>query len=125
MTSQPLPEPAPGGQPSAESRNWAMVAHLSALVMFLGIPAPLGPLVVWLIKKDQDPYVDFHGKEALNFNISFFLYGVISAVLILVIIGIFLSILVGIAWLVLVILGSVRASSGDMYRYPLTIRFVS
>lgn len=125
MTSQPLPEPTPGEQPSADSRNWGMIAHLSALVMFVGIPAPLGPLVVWLIKKDQDPYVDYHGKESLNFNISFLLYSIVAGVLILVVIGLVLLPLVGIAWLVLVILGAVRASSGEMYRYPLTIRFIS
>lgn len=120
-----LPEPVIPDRPSAESRNWGMIAHLSAFVMLLGIPAPLGPLVVWLIKKDQDPFVAANGREALNFNISFFIYGLVSALLILVVIGIFLSILVGIAWFVLVILGAVKASSGETYRYPLTIPFVT
>lgn len=125
MDDVPLPEPVIPDRPSAESRNWGMIAHLSAFVMLLGIPAPLGPLVVWLIKKDQDPFVAVNGREALNFNISFFIYGLVSAILIFVVIGIFLSILVGIAWFVLVILGAVKASSGETYRYPLTIPFVS
>ncbi len=107
-----------------ESRNWATLSHLSAFVTFLGIPSLVGPLVMWLVRRD-DPYAEFHAKEALNFNISFLLYGIVSGVLILLAIGLLLLPIVLVTWFVLVIRGAVKASSGTWYRYPLTIRFVS
>ena len=64
---------------SSESRNWATFAHLSAFVMFLGIPSLIGPLVVWLAKKD-DPYVEAQAKEALNFNISMLIYAIAAGI---------------------------------------------
>ena len=65
-----------------------------------------------------------NAKEALNFNISFLLYGIISALLIVLAIGILLLVTVGIAWLVLVIVAGVRASSGEAYVYPFTLRLI-
>lgn len=112
-------------EPSSEARNWATSTHLSALVMFLGIPAVIGPLVVWLIKRDDDPFIDYNGKEALNFNISFLIYGLVAAFLIILLIGLILLPIVFVVWLVLEIVAAVKASSGECYRYPLTIRLVS
>jgi uncharacterized Tic20 family protein len=112
-------------EPSQEARNWAVIAHLSALVMFVGIPAPIGPLVVWLLRKDQDAFVDFGGKEALNFNISFLIYFIAGGLLIFVGIGLLLLPIIGITWIVLVIVAAVRASSGEYYQYPLTMRLVA
>ncbi len=83
------------------------------------------PLVMWLIKKDQDPYADFHGKEAVNFNLSFLLYAVCSGILIIALVGLLLLPAVLLTWFVLVIVGTVKASNGEYYRYPLTIRFVN
>lgn len=121
MESQPVvPE-----TPAQEAKNWAVIAHLSALVNIVGIPSVIGPLVVWLLKKDEDPFIDYHGKEALNFNISFMIYGIVSGLLILVAIGLVLLPIVLITWLVLVIIGAVRTSNGEYYRYPLTIRLVN
>jgi uncharacterized protein len=118
--------PVPGAAgPSADQRNWAMIAHLSALVMFVGVPSFVGPLVVWLIKREEHPFIAEHGREALNFNISVLIYGVIAGVLVLVLIGILLLIALGIVWLVLTIQAGLAASRGEAYRYPLTIRFVS
>ena len=108
-----------------EAKNWAVVAHLSALVGVLGIPPLVGPLVVWLLKRDVHPFVDEAGKEALNFNITFFLYLVVSALSIFVLVGVVLLPVVVVAWFVLVVIGTVRTSEGVSYRYPLTIRFVS
>jgi uncharacterized Tic20 family protein len=112
-------------EPTAESKNWATIAHFSALVMFMGIPSFIGPLVVWLMKKDQDEFVAMNAKEALNFNISFFLYGIISVLLIVLAIGLLLLVAVGITWLVLVIVAGVKASSGEPYVYPFTLRLVN
>jgi hypothetical protein len=109
----------------AEVKTWAMLCHLSGLAGFL-IPGGwiVGPLVVWLIKGKEHPFIDSQGKEALNFQISMMIYAVASLLLIFVVIGIFTLIAVGIVDLVFVIIASMRANSGQPYRYPLTIRFV-
>ncbi|MGH8902942.1 MAG: DUF4870 domain-containing protein [Egibacteraceae bacterium] len=106
-------------------RNWALGAHLSALIGAWVALAFVGPLVVWLIKRDEHPFIATHAREALNFNLSVLLYGVMAWVLSLLLIGIPLLIGIGIAWLVLTIVATVKASKGQGYRYPLTIRFVT
>ncbi len=119
--------------PDAESRNWAMGAHLSALVGALlgGAPAFLGPLVIWLVRRDRDPFVAEHAREALNFQIFTVLLGV-AAVLIGVltlglafIVAILLFIPALVVWLVFVIQGSMAASAGRPYRYPISVRLIS
>ena len=111
-------------QPTAESRNLGLLAHLSAFVTFVGIPSLLGPLFVLLVKRD-DPYVEAQAKEALNFNLSFTIYGIVATISIILLIGLVALPAVLITWFVLVIVASVRAGNGEGYRYPLTIRFVS
>ena len=108
-----------------ESRMWAMLAHLSALSGFV-IPFGniIGPLLIWLVKRDEMSFVADQGKEALNFNISMTIYMLVSGVLIFVLIGIPLIIVLAIAWLVLSILAAVKANEGVVYRYPLTLRLV-
>ena len=108
-----------------ESRMWAMVAHVSALSGFV-IPFGniLGPLIVWLIKKDEMAFVEDQGKEALNFNISITIYAIISGILTLVLVGFAMLLILAIAWLVFVILAAVKANEGTAYRYPLTLRLI-
>jgi uncharacterized protein len=102
-----------------------MLAHLSALFgLIIGLNW-LGPLVVYLVKKDEHPFIADQGREALNFNLSVFIYVLVSVVLIFIVIGFLLLPVIGIAWLVLTILAGVRANNGEPYRYPLTIKFVS
>lgn len=108
---------------SKESRNWATIAHLSAFVMFVGVPSLVGPLIVWLAKKD-DPHVEVHAKEALNFNITFLIYAIVAGISVIVLIGLLALPFVFIVWFVLVIVAGIRSSEGEMYRYPLTIRFL-
>jgi uncharacterized protein len=126
--------PHPSGLPS-DVRNWGLAAHLSAFLgAWVGL-AFLGPLVVWLIKRDDHPFVDHHGKEALNFNISVLLYGVIGVVIAIPVglltlgLGLIPLVLVGVAlvvvWVVFPILAAIKAANGEGYRYPITIRFVS
>ena len=122
-TTQPTTV-APASTISGEAKGWAALSHLSAFVMFLGVPALVGPFVVWLLKRD-DPYVDQQAKEALNFNISFLIYGIASALLIILLVGILLLPIVFVTWFVLVIVASVKASAGEDYRYPLTLRFIN
>jgi uncharacterized Tic20 family protein len=108
---------------NSDSRAWATASHLSAFVQFAGVPALIGPLVVWLMKR-EDPHVDDQAKEALNFNISYMIYGFVAAVSIILLIGLVLLPVVLVMWFVLVIVATVRASAGETYRYPMTIRFI-
>ena len=117
-----IEEEAPQEVPPT-SKSWATLTHLSGLILFLGIPSFFGPLVLWLVKR-SDPFVDQNGKEALNFNLSFLIYAIASAILIILLIGLLLLPAVLITWFVLLIIAAVKASNGEDYRYPLTIRFV-
>jgi uncharacterized Tic20 family protein len=109
----------------ATERTWTMLCHLASLSgLFTGFGALLGPLIVWLIKKNEIPAVDAHGKEALNFNISLFIYGIISGVLTLVLIGFVLLGIIFLMWVICTIIASVKASNGEFYNYPVTIRFL-
>ena len=108
--------------------------HLSALVALIGIPSPVGPLVMWLVKRESHPYVDAEGKEALNFNLSALLYTLVlfvgGSLFTLITFGIGIVVLIPlvlaavVAWGVLVVVSAVKASRGEFFRYPLTIRFV-
>lgn len=119
------PPPAPSSEPNAEEKQWGMFAHLAA---FAGIIIPLGnilgPLIVWLVKKDTMPFAADQGKEALNFNITVLIAAFISGILTLVLIGILLLFVVGIAWLVLTIMAAIAANKGEAYRYPFTLRLI-
>jgi uncharacterized Tic20 family protein len=122
----------PAGPQNArdDARNYALAAHLSALLsLFVGFPF-IGPLVVYLVKKD-DPFVRRHAAEALNFNLSIMLYSaviiVVGLLLLIVLVGIVVWLLLiplGILWIVLICIAATKAGQGAEYRYPLTIRFV-
>jgi len=122
------PLPAATG-PDKEARTWAMVAHLSGFAYyFTGIGHLIGPLVVWLLKKDGSPFVDVNGKEALNFQISMTIYGIVSLLLIITVVGALIGIPLLIAIHILqvagMIIASIKAADGLAWRYPLTIRFL-
>lgn len=122
--------PTPAREMNEEARKWAMIAHLSALVGLLGngIGFLLGPLIVWAIKKDDHPFVDEQGKEAMNFQLSMIIIGVVAFALIFTIIGILIAvpvlILVAIVAVVLPIVGGIRANEGEHYRYPFAWRLI-
>jgi uncharacterized protein len=128
------PSPPPGPGLSSETRNWALAAHLSAFLGAWIALAFVGPLVVWLLKREEHPYIDHHAREALNFNLSVLLYGVVLAILAIPIgvltlgLGLLPVILLfgalALGWLVLTIIAAVAASNGEAYRYPLTVRLV-
>lgn len=132
--SEPSPPPAVPPPSNRDENTWAMLCHLSALA---GLVIPLGnivgPLLVWLIKKDEMPRVDDQGKEALNFQISLIIYlfvgSAISVMLILVAIGIVLLFLVLVSvpifGIVMTVVAALRANQGEAYRYPLCLRFIS
>lgn len=116
-----------------QQRQWALFAHLSALsaVVTGGLGAIIGPLIIWLVKKDTMPFVDDQGKEALNFNIT---VGIVSIVLlflgtllVVILVGFlfyFIAFLVGVYWLVMTIIAGIKANEGVAYRYPFTLRLV-
>ncbi len=111
---------------SKDERTWAMACHLSALTGFFtgGLGAIIGPLIVWMLKKEEMPFVDEQGKESLNFQISMLIYLLISGVSIFAIVGIVLFPVVLIAGIVLTIIAAIKANGGEYYEYPLTIRFI-
>ncbi|EKP95217.1 DUF4870 domain-containing protein [Thermaerobacter subterraneus] len=137
----------------SESRSWAVACHLAALAgIWIPLGNLLGPLVVWLVKRNDDPFVDQQGKEAVNFQLSVTLYfialialGILALVpmgmadilvgpmggpgpraltFLLFVLLALLAAAVSLGWLVLVIVAAVRASKGEAYRYPLTLRLV-
>jgi len=112
--------------PTAEERQWAMFAHLSALLGLVVWAAGilLGPLIVWLIKRDTLPFVNDQGKEALNFQITVFLAGIVCTALIFVLIGIPLLAALAIFDLVFLIIAAVKANEGVAYRYPICLRLI-
>lgn len=109
-----------------QERQWGMFIHLAALSGLIGVPfgSILGPLIIYMIKKDDYEFINDQNKEVLNFQITWTLIFIVSAILILAGIGILMLIGFGIAWLVLVVSASVAASNGKYYRYPFTIRFL-
>lgn len=113
-----------------DARQWAMIAHLSALVGLLGngIGFILGPLVVWAVKKNMHPFVDEQGKEAINFQLTVIIVGAIAIVLAFTVIGLLVAvpllIITGILAIVFPIIGGVRANEGVHYRYPFSFRLI-
>ncbi len=84
----------------------------------------IGPLVIWLIKKDESSFIDYHGREYFNFLISYTVYGIISGILILVLIGFVLVWLVGVLALVFTIIAAIKAYDGKEYRFPFIFRII-
>ncbi|MHC4519338.1 MAG: DUF4870 domain-containing protein [Planctomycetota bacterium] len=136
----PHTSPDPGGtdgpanpeewEQNKDARTWAMFCHLAGLVAFTPIlPAfggVVGALVVWLVKKDESPFVDEQGKEAVNFQITMFIYSAVAALLCFVCIGFVLAPAVVIADIICIILAAVKSNDGEHYQYPqyLIIRFI-
>ena len=126
MDQQPTSSSAVSGS-SSSVRTWCILAHATALVGFL-VPVAghiVGPLIVWLAKRQDSPEIDAHGKESMNFQISMLIWNAISAILIIVLIGIPILILLHILNIIFVIVASIQASEGKLYRYPLAIRLIS
>ena len=113
------------GAVDQEVRTTAVATHLSTVAgLVVPFGSVIGPLAVWLTRRDRDPFIDQAGREALNFGISIAIYGVVALVAALMLVGIPLLIVGVIAWVVLASLAAAKASQGRSYRYPLTMRFV-
>ncbi len=129
VSPQPVPPKFPGESPRMDPRDerqWVTFLHLSG---FAGYLIPFGsiiaPLVMWLLKRDQSALVDDQGKESLNFHLSMLLFYLISIPLMFVFVGFFTAIAVLIVEIVFMVIAAVKSNEGEVYRYPVTIRFVS
>jgi uncharacterized Tic20 family protein len=110
---------------SESERNWAMLCHLSAFAgFFFPFGAIIGPLILWLSKKDESEWININGRNALNFQLSILLYLVLSIPLVFIVIGIPIIISLAILKVICIIIGSVNASKGQLFKYPLTIPFI-
>jgi uncharacterized protein len=113
--------------PTNEERTWAMLCHISGFAGYLGVvpfASVIGPLIVWLLKRDMSGFVDEHGKESLNFQITMSIAYAITIVLCFVLIGFLILPLLGLWLVVLMIIAAIKASNGERFRYPLTLRLV-
>lgn len=121
----PPPAAASASGYSAEERQWAMAAHLSAL---LGLVIPfaniVAPLVIWMIKKDTMSFVDDQGRESLNFQITVMIAAIVCGILVFVFIGLLLLPILGLVALVFTIIAAIKANEGVAYRYPFTLRLI-
>lgn len=113
------PAPSPTGTPSKEECTMAMLIYI--LAIFTGW---LGPLIIWLIKKDSSAFINDQGKEVINFQITFFLAYIVSALLIFVVIGCVLVPALIVCSLIFCIMGAMAASKGQRYRFPFAIRLI-
>ena len=116
----------PNDSDDKDARLWGMLCHLTALTFLLGIPFGnlLGPLLIWLLKRNDYAFVEEQGKASLNFELSIAIYYIVSVFLIFVLIGLALLPILFILHITLVIIASIKASNGESYTYPLTIRFI-
>ncbi|MDX1951375.1 MAG: DUF4870 domain-containing protein [Verrucomicrobiota bacterium] len=129
--------PHPNAGTKTDLQMWQTLCHLSALTVWLFFPFAnvVGPLIVWMLKRDQSPAIDAHGKEAVNFNLSLAFYlwafGCITGVLIFFIVGllfipflIVISILFPVIITIFAAIASLKSSNGEFYHYPFTIRLL-
>jgi uncharacterized Tic20 family protein len=110
---------------SETERNWAMFCHLSAFAgFFFPFGGIIGPLVCWLSKKDESVWVLINGRNSLNFQLSMLLYIVMAIPLCFILIGIPIIFILGTIKVICIIIASVKASKGELFRYPLVIPFI-
>lgn len=105
--------------------QWNFFIHLSQLSgLFIPLCNLIVPLVLWQMKKDEWPDIDAHGKQVINWQISLFIYAIIGYILVFVLVGFLVLLLLGIAFLAFAIIGAIKAQDGQLWKYPLTIRFL-
>ena len=116
-----MSEDQPLYKPNSDERILAILSHILAIVPGIGI---LGPLVIYLIKKDESAFVAANARESLNFQITIILGYILWFILIVVLIGIFMLWVWGILNTILVIVATIKASEEKIYRYPFNLRLV-
>lgn len=106
-------------QPSNDEKLMAMLIYLTSF-----FTAIIGPLIIWLLKKDESEFIDYHGKEYLNFAISYAIYMFVASVLMVILIGFLLAGILGIMYFVFTVIAAIKAYSGERYQIPLILRFI-
>ena len=131
MENTPPPVPPASNQPPVIPPNPSTDNSLAVVMQLLGFAGfvfPLGnilaPLILWLIKRTDSPYLDRAGKEAINFQISYTIYAIVAGLLCFVLIGLLLFPVLFVAWVVLMVVAAVKTSNGEEYKYPFTIRLL-
>ena len=126
MNDASTPNLTSNSSPSSQERNWAVFCHLAALsgAVSEGVGCLLGPLIIWMLKKDQMPFVADQGREALNFQITVLIGLVLAFLLRVLVIGYALLALIVLFDLVCVIIGAIKASEGVAFRYPINLRLI-
>jgi uncharacterized protein len=119
------PAPSSRQPPTSEERTWGWVSHAGSFAGAAVAMAFVVPLVIMLTKGKQSAFVRRHAVESLNFQISVLIYAAVSALLALVVIGLLMLLALAVFYVVVVVLATVKAASGEEYRYPLTLRLVS
>ncbi|RST72982.1 DUF4870 domain-containing protein [Siminovitchia acidinfaciens] len=104
---------------SNNDRMLAMAIYVTSFFTTL-----IGPLLIWLLKKDESPFIDFHGKEYLNFIISYTVYSLVASILMVVLVGFILLPIIGIMAFVFTIIAAVKAYNGEIYHFPLVFRII-
>ena len=128
---EPVMQDAANAEPSeklpSEVRNWAMACHLSAFLAFVVpfVGSVIGPLIVWTVKKEESEFIAYHGKEALNFQLTVIIALLVSGLLSLILIGFLLMAIVGITAIILTLIASIKASEGEYYKYPFSLKLIS
>lgn len=119
-------DPMQTSEISKDERTFGMLCHLLALAgLIIPFGSIIGPLVMWLVKREGMPFVDDQGKESLNFQITVAIAGIVCFILSFIGIGILLLVALGVFWFIMIILATIKANEGQRYRYPFAIRFLS
>ena len=113
----------PPGALTSQEKTWGMLCHLSTLLSYFAAGLTfIGPLICWLVKKDSSKFVDYHGKESLNFQLNILVYTLICLPLLCVVVGVVLLGVLHTYSIVCVIIAGIKASGGELFRYPFIFR---
>ncbi|HLQ95878.1 MAG TPA: DUF4870 domain-containing protein [Pseudogracilibacillus sp.] len=106
-------------QTTNDERMFAMLIYLTSLVTTI-----IGPILIWLLKREESEFIDYHGKEYLNFIISFAVYGFAASALMVIAVGFLLAPIVGVVAFIFTIIAAVKSYNGELYRIPLIFRLI-
>lgn len=106
-------------QTTNDERLMAMLIYVTSFFTTI-----IGPIIIWMIKREESAFIDFHGKEYLNFVISYFVYGIVAAISMFLLIGFILAPAVGIAAVIFTIMAAIKSYNGEMYRIPFIFRLI-
>lgn len=117
--------PAPIPEQIETARQWTIILHLS---QYVGLLIPFGgfiaPTIIWWLKKEEMPELNDHCKHIMQWQISMLIHVIVSTILLVVLVGFVLLAILGVVWLAFPLIGAIRASNGELWRYPLTINWL-